>query len=237
MSVIFILVNPAVPGNVGAAARAMKTMGFQKLRLVNPCDHLSPEARMLAYASNEVLESAEVFSSLQDALKDIDLVIGTTSRRRTIRNRFVLLGELPGIIQSKGNSLRNIAIVFGSEESGLSNQDANQCHVLSTVPMATKYPSLNLAQAVMVYSYELSELAGRKTLKKATKKNDQSWLALRNKAELLLDEIEIKEENVVRGKILERMAALGEKDIYLLHSLIGKSLEKIATSRGDLVTP
>lgn len=222
MSLIFILVNPAVQGNVGAAARAMKTMGFTTMRLVNPCDHLSAEARMLAHASNDILENAEVFPSLEDAISDIDLVIGTTARRRTIRNRFMLLGQLPGIIQSKGDSVKKVAIVFGSEESGLSNQEADLCHILSTVPMATKYPSLNLSQAVMVYAYELSELAGRKTRKAKGKQDEQSWKVLHSKAEVLLDKLGMPEGDLIRLKILERMALLEEKDIYLLHTLVGK---------------
>jgi tRNA/rRNA methyltransferase len=232
MSVIIILVNPGVPGNIGAAARAMKTMGFSELRLVNPCDHLAPEARMLAHASNEILESARIFQTLEDAVRDIDLIIGTTARRRTIRNRFVLLSELPRLILSKGTSVKQTAIVFGSEESGLSNQDANLCHVLSTIPMAIKYPSLNLAQSVMIYAYELSELAGRKTRKAAGRKNEQSWLALRNKTVQLLDLLDMPEENLVRSKILERMAHLDEKDVYLLHTMVGKTNDKLHSKAG-----
>ncbi len=72
LKISFILVEPAVPANVGAAARAIKTMGFDDLRLVKPCDHLSMEARMLAHASNEILENAKIFSTLKEALADID---------------------------------------------------------------------------------------------------------------------------------------------------------------------
>jgi len=226
-SLVFILVNPAVPGNVGAAARALKTMGISAMRLVNPCDHLSHEARMLAHASNDILESALVFDDLADAISDCDLVIGTTSRRRTIRNRFVLLNQLPEIIRSKGAALGKVAVVFGSEESGLSNRDANLCHVLSTIPMAIKYPSLNLAQAVMVYAYELSMLAGRKTRKTKSTKNEESWRALYDKACLLLDALEMPDGDLIRYKLLERMALLEEKDVYLLHSLTGKLIAGI----------
>ena len=227
MSITFILVNPAVPANVGAAARAMKTMGFGQMRLVNPCDHLSKEARMLAHASNDILENAILFTSLKEALHDIDLVIGTTARRRTIRNRFVLLGDIPDLILSKGTTVKNIAIVFGSEESGLSNEDANQCDVLSTISMATKYPSLNLSQAVMVYAYELSVLAGKKTRKNASKANEQSWKVLRDRTTELLDNLDMPEGDLIRYKILERMALLSEKDIYLLHTLTTKLSLKV----------
>jgi len=226
MSIIFILVNPAVPANVGAAARAINTMGFKELRLVNPCDHLDRDARMLAHGSNHILEQAEVFNDLRQALHDIDFVIGTTARRRTIRNRFILLNQLPGIILEKGKSIRKTAIVFGSEESGLSNEDADLCDILSTIPMATKYPSLNLSQAVMVYAYELSVMAGKKTQARVLGKDEQSWQALRNKTELLLDSLEMPRGDLIRTKLMERFALLGEKDVYLLHSLVGKVLDK-----------
>lgn len=229
MKIVFILVNPAVPGNIGSAARAMKTMGFTDLRLVNPCNHLGEEARLLAHASGDVLESASVFSSLKEAIGDIDLVIGTTSRRRTIRNRFFLLRDLPGVIVEKGNAVNRIAIVFGSEESGLSNDDVNLCHILSTVPMAIKYPSLNLAQAVMIYAYELSELAGRKTRKTTHSKNENSWKVLHEKTIQLLELLDMPEGDLIRYKLLERLALLGEKDIYLLHSIIGKIIRKPIT--------
>ena len=104
MKIIFILVNPAVPANVGAAARAMKTMGFSELRLINPCDYLGMEARMLAHASNEVLENAQVFPSLAEAVKDIDLVVGATARRRTKRVDYIRSNLLAQLILEKGKS-------------------------------------------------------------------------------------------------------------------------------------
>lgn len=227
MSVIFILVNPAVPANVGAAARAINTMGFKELRLVNPCEHLSKEAKMLAHASHDILENTKVFNSLKDALHDIDFVIGTTARRRTVRNRFVLLNQLPEIIRSKGDTIHQTAMVFGSEESGLSNEDTTLCHILSTVPMAIKYPSLNLSQAVMVYAYELSELAGKKTRKKSKKAHTENWKALQSKSELLLHHLQITPENPIHSKLIERLALLGEDDISLLHVISGKVLGKL----------
>jgi len=230
MKIVFILVNPAVPGNIGAAARAMKTMGFRDLRLVNPGNHLGEEARLLAHASGEILESAKVFPSLKEAILDIDLVIGTTSRRRTVRNRFFLLRELPEVLREKGKTVKSLAIVFGSEESGLSNDDANLCHILSTVPMAIKYPSLNLSQAVMIYAYELSELAGRKTRKAAQGNNENSWKVLHEKTIQLLELLDMPEGDLIRYKLLERLALLGEKDVYLLHSIIGKIIRKSKTS-------
>lgn len=227
MKIIFILVNPAVPANVGAAARALKTMGFSELRLVNPCDHLGMEARMLAHASNEILENAKVFPSLSEAVKDIDLVIGATARRRTKRVEYIRSNLLTQLILEKGKSIRTVAMVFGSEESGLSNEDAAHCDVLTSISMAVKYPSLNLAQAVMVFAYELSPLAGRKLRAHADKDDKESWKALKFKTEALLEEIGIFENDLIRTRIMERFALLGETDVHLLHSIIARMNKKL----------
>ncbi len=226
MSLHFILVSPAVPANVGAAARAMKTMGFYRLRLVNPCDHLCMEARMLAHGSNEVLEKARVYATLAEATADIDFVIGTTSRRRTLRNLYIPVENLPALITGKGKSVKEIGLVFGSEESGLSNENAKLCHILSTISMAVKYPSLNLSQAVMIYSYNLSVLAGKKLYRNSGRKNLESWLILKNKTEQLFDYLKIKEGDLSRHKLLERMALLDESDVFLLHSIVARLLPK-----------
>ena len=85
MEVSFILVEPAGPENVGAAARAIKTMGFDDLRLVNPCDHLDMKARMLAHASNDILENAKVYQSFEEAIKDIDFVFATSAKQRWVK--------------------------------------------------------------------------------------------------------------------------------------------------------
>jgi tRNA/rRNA methyltransferase len=106
LNITFILVNPAIPANVGAVAHAMKTMGFSELRFVSPCDHLCMEARMLAHASSEILVNASVFSSLSDAVKDIDFVIGATARRRTKRIEYVRSNLLAQLIAEKGKTIK-----------------------------------------------------------------------------------------------------------------------------------
>ena len=127
MKISFILVEPAVPGNVGAAARAIKTMGFSDLRLVNPCDHLSEEARMLAHGSNEILEKAGVFNSLPQALENLDLAVATTAKKRSARVQYIPVHELTGFLDGKGSSVQSAGIVFGREESGLTNDEIRMC--------------------------------------------------------------------------------------------------------------
>ena len=110
MSICFILVEPAVPENVGAAARAVKTMGFTDLRLVNPCDHLGTKAKMLAHASHEILENAKIFNSLADAINDLDFVIATTAKQRWVKLDIIPSNELSKFIEEKENLKKELKI-------------------------------------------------------------------------------------------------------------------------------
>ncbi len=154
----FILVEPGEAGNIGAAARAINTMGYTDLRLVRPqTDPLSSTARAFAHGSEHILDLAPVYEQLTDALHDIDLACATTARHRLQKYRYVSVRDLPAALSAKGNSLQRVAIVFGSERSGLSNQDASQCDLFTTIPQAHPQPSLNLSQAVMIYSFALAD--------------------------------------------------------------------------------
>lgn len=227
MNYFFILVEPAVPGNIGSAARAIKTMGFSKLRLINPCDHLSVEAKMLAHGSGEILESAEVFPGLETALADIDISIATTAKRRDARVEFHNNMDLPGILLAKGSSIQNVGIVFGREESGLSNDEIRLCDLASTIPLAKTYPSLNLGQAVMLYAYTLSEIQepgfpGRDIQKKKSIQEEPEFRTMMEKSKDLLRKIEADRSPALYNRILERIAMLGEDDIHLLLSVLGR---------------
>ena len=222
MDVCFILVEPAVPGNVGAAARAIKTMGFNQLRLVNPCDHLSTEARMLAHASGEILEKARVCSSLEEALEDIDLSIATTAKKRDARVEFHLNRDLPGIIASKGESVKRTAIVFGGEESGLSNVQIRMCDMASSIPLKQSYPSLNLSQAVMIYAYTLFDLSFPEETGRVSPERENEFRRVMDKSKDILIKLGVDRSPALYNRILERLALLGEEDIHLLLSVLGR---------------
>lgn len=225
MEVYFILVEPAVPENVGASARAIKTMSFNKLRLVNPCDYLSMEAKKLAHGSNEILSSAEVFESLDQSIQDVDFVIGTTAKSRRVKHDYYPADRLVDILIGKGSSIHSAGIVFGREEYGLSNEEAKRCDILCTIPMAAKYPSLNLSHAVMIMAYELSGLHAD-THKKTGKKIDGLTLkAARSMIESVLSSIGVNQNEVLFNRILERINSTGEDDLHLLYS-IGKFFSK-----------
>ena len=159
--ICFILYKPAVPGNIGASARAMKTMGFSELRLIDPADHLSDEAKMMAHGSHDILENCRVYDSYDEAVADISFVICTTAKKRSAKVDYIPAPRLAQFIAGKSAVTGKIAIVFGSEESGLPNEILLKANVGVTIPMATGYPSLNLSQAVMTIAYELSSGAER----------------------------------------------------------------------------
>lgn len=225
MLISFVLVEPSTPENVGAAARAIKTMGFYELLLVNPCNHLSDPARWLAHGSGEILENAKVFTSLQKAVAGFDLVIGTTAKSRSVKYDYHPLPRLPEIIKSKGNTVQKVAIVFGREESGLRNEELKLCHLVTTVPMKTTFPSLNLAQAVMLYAWELSKIESS-SHNTATDRNEESFNSVYQKVETLLKEAGFKENSAIYPRFLERISMLNEGDIHLLHSYCNKLLSE-----------
>lgn len=230
MNICFILVEPAVPGNIGASARAMKTMGFKRLRLVNPSDHLCTEAKMFAHASGEILDEAEVNDSLEESLADLDLSIATTAKPGNARFEFHINKDLPGIIRRKGKTIKNIGVVFGREESGLSNDEIRKCDLVSTIPIKQSYPSLNLSQAVMIYAYTLAEFAASAKQKKATTVKEkeipasgpEQFRTMMDKTGELLRKLEVDRSPALYNRIMERIALLGEDDIHLVLSVISR---------------
>ena len=149
-----VLVNTSHPGNIGSAARAMKNMGLSELYLVKPASFPHPKANELAVSALDILEAATVVTTLDEAIADCTLVIGTSARQRTIPWPLVAPREMAAKVrQETANS--QTAVIFGNEQSGLTNEELHRCHLHVTIPTASQYSSLNLAQAVQVIAYEL----------------------------------------------------------------------------------
>jgi tRNA/rRNA methyltransferase len=228
MEIVFILSHPAVEENIGAAARALKTMGFGRLRLVSPVDHLSVNARKLAHGAGVILERAEVFDTTADAVAGLDFLIGTTAKTRNIRQEYLPADQLKGFLQERKTVISKAGILFGSEESGLSNEEIGLCDILSYIPLAAPYPSLNLAQAVMLYAWELSMLPSRE-VPKEKKETPAAYHILKKRTEKLLPLLGIHEARPIYHRILERLALAGETDLHLLLSVteaLQKKLER-----------
>ena len=148
-----VLVGTQHPGNIGSAARAMKTMGLGRLMLVAPERFPDRDAYALSAGANDVLDRAEVYATLADALADCRLVIATTARQRTV--------PMPELSPREGaqriieaQSLGQVALVFGRERTGLENEELQLCHAAICIQANPDYSSLNLAAAVQVVAYE-----------------------------------------------------------------------------------
>lgn len=227
MEIYFILVEPAVPENVGSAARAIKTMGFKHMRIVNSHNHQNERAGWLAHGSGDILQNAEFFPDLAAALADIDLAIGTTANnKRSAHHDYYNEGELLKLVETKKSLAQKVALVFGREESGLHNEELRLCDVASTIPLKTFYPSLNLAQAVLVYAYSLSPLKiSRPSVPSTPAENDRLLYVLKTKTGSLLEKLEIEEGTNLYHRIMERMVRAGEEETHLFLSVI-KAMEK-----------
>lgn len=151
----FVLVRPRDPRNVGAACRAMKTMGFTRLAVVlgGPVD--PEQAAVLAHHARDVLEGALFCSALEDAIGDAALVAGTTRRRGRDRKAFALFPEqFAARAAAVGGG--TVAVLFGNEDTGLTDAELARCHLAVTIPSSPDFPSLNLSHAVQVVAWELS---------------------------------------------------------------------------------
>jgi len=152
-NVFFVLVEPKKSGNIGSSARAIKNMGFTNLCLINPAN-ITEEARWLAWRSEDVLEKAQIFHQLEEALKDKSLVVGTTRRRGSKRG--AILDVRYGVRRIYEIAQENkVAILFGREDKCLFNEEVEKCGYLITIPTDELQPSLNLSQAVLIVAYEL----------------------------------------------------------------------------------
>ena len=219
-----ILVAPARAENVGAAARAMKTMGFTQLRIVNSQVHQEPAAHWTAHGATEILDNAETFTTLQDALADIDFSIATTARSRAKFRYYATPTEVLDQLCEKREWMSRFALVFGCEENGLSNADLDCVDLLTGIPMAVDYPSLNLGQAVMVFCYQLSSL-NLESRDDAPKSSSQSLSALRQRIAQLLNDIEVSDDQKLVDWIEQRLGFAQSRDTAMLHRLV-QDIEK-----------
>jgi tRNA/rRNA methyltransferase len=179
----WVLVETSHPGNVGSAARALKTMGFADLRLINPkIKNVAKESEAIALASGavDILESSQESESLSLAVQGCSLVLGLTSRDREFGPPVLDWESAQTLIRETATNHGQIAIVFGPERTGLDNEDLALCTHRVWLEANPAYPSLNLAQALMVCAYTL-----RQTLKQAS--DQPEWIVNREEIAQLAD--------------------------------------------------
>ena len=227
---IVVLVSTRNPLNIGAAARAMSNFGFSRLRVVNPYEVAFEEARS-AVGATTLLKTAERFRSVADAVADCALVVGTTAaRNRKLDHELLPIEKGASVIRRRAG---RIALLFGSEKRGLSNEDLSHCNLLLRIPTEENHPSMNLGQAVAVCLYELARSGN------IAAKNQQQPLAksvsLDRLTELLSDALScagytstgagtISEQKLRR---LVRRLHLSEEDATLLSGMLRQMLWKV----------
>lgn len=149
------------PGNIGASARAMKTMGFRRLRLVSPRGFPGAEITARAAGADDVLASASVYESLKDSIADCSLVYATSARIRGLSCPVLDPVQAAGNIATHVAAGAQAAVLFGQERTGLSNSDLELCNGMIRIPTDPGFTSLNVAAAVQLICYELRRLLVR----------------------------------------------------------------------------
>jgi len=171
-----VLVEPSHPGNIGASARAMKTMCLTNLALVTPRHFPSAEASARSAGADDVLANCRVYATLGEALSDCQLVIGCSARQRAI-NCVLLDARKAGQLVAQTGEHVSIALVFGREHSGLTNAEMDKCHYLLHIAANPCYQSLNLAAAVQIVAYEI-QMAQVQRMGLGTEREDESTATL-----------------------------------------------------------
>ena len=166
-----VLVNTSHPGNIGGVARAMKNMGLSRLYLVDPREYPHEEARWRAASADDVLDAAVVTDSLDEAIADCQFVVGTSARGRRIPWPLLDPRQCAERI-AVASGTEQVAILFGREDRGLTNEELQICNLHLNIPTSEDYSSLNLAMAVQVVCYELRMLLAADTL---PRRDDEEW--------------------------------------------------------------
>ena len=232
-----VLCQTSHPGNIGSVARAMKTMGFLDLYLVNPKDFPSKHAEALACGAEDILQKATTVNSLEEALKNINHVIGFTARKRELTQPHKNVRDLSKQLINEA-SANKIAIIFGNETNGLSNLELQHCQSLGFIDANSKYSSLNLAHAVQIVCHEIrmvSELPIKnKILKQITKKYVSHDLqnGFYKHLEEILDEIgflkKIQADRLMmRLRLLFNRTQMEKEEVNILRGILSEIQKKL----------
>ena len=160
-----VLVDTIHPGNIGSVARAMKTMGLSRLSLVNPRVFPSDDAIALSGNATDVLQNAKIYKNIRDAIKNSTFVYATSSRDRSIQWPIKDAASAAKDIHAEVNNNKEISIIFGKEDRGLTNDELENANRLIEIPANPIYPVLNLAMSVQIISYEIFKASSDISLK------------------------------------------------------------------------
>lgn len=215
-----VLVEPKVEGNVGAVARAMKNFGLKKLTLVNPCN-IGDDAYKRAMHAADVLDDSKTVQALDQALKDMDFIVGSSGISSKSDKKFLRDSITPKEFAEKMKNVKgNIAILFGREDYGLYNEELKKCDVVVTIPCREEYLILNLSHAAVILFYELFQNVGMKRKgKKASGLEKEKMYEFFN---ILLDSIDYPEHKKEKTKVMfRRLLGRAVPSKWEFHTLMG----------------
>jgi tRNA/rRNA methyltransferase len=229
-----VLCATSHPGNIGASARAMQTMGLSRLALVNPLRFPNAEADAMAAGADAILKAARVTASLDEALAEASLAIGFSARPREFA------GTVLPVRAAMAEALRyaasgDVALVFGTEMSGLSNAELSRCQIVATIPAVAEYGSLNLAAAVQVAAYELRVAAhGDKVwtapaFEPATQEEIERLFAQGERALIAIDFLRLAQPKrlLPRLRRLFSRARLEKEEVNILRGILARIEERV----------
>ncbi|HUT52843.1 MAG TPA: RNA methyltransferase [bacterium] len=233
-----VLVSPKFPGNLGMTARAMKNCAVSDLRLVAPRAELNKEAYLLAPAGSDILDTAKIHDTLAQAVSDCGLVIGTT-RRKGVARRNIITAEQAADMVRPVLAVNRVALVFGAEDNGLSNDDLSICHWMLSMTTGSEAQSFNLSHSVAIILFLINRAVVGAAL-------DQRKLATTRNLEAMFSDIErflletgfIRKEDPKRimttvRQILHR-SGLSERDIKILRGTLRQSRWRIKNPDAEL---
>ena len=231
-----VLVRTYHPGNIGSAARAMKTMGLTDLRLVNPLDFPSEEATKMAASADDVINSATICNSIYEAVEDCAVVIASTARSRGFDLPELTPEESAEYLCSLAKK-KKVALIFGPERMGLSNEDLQYAKYRVTIPANPEYSSLNLAAAVQTLSYEIFKRSNI-LLKPKQTESQRSFPEIEKLEQYYtsLEEMLTESGFIIQnhpGKIMQKLrtlfarAQLDETELNILHGILASFQKKM----------
>ncbi len=239
----FVLVRTSHPGNIGSAARAIRTMGFGRMELVAPHRFPDPEASALAAGADDVLGSAGVHAELVDALAGSHRVLGLSARRRGVNLPEISPREAAAEAVAAAARGGHVALVFGNERTGLENDELARCHAMVRIPSVDDFSSLNLAQAVQVMAYEMRMSALGDALPAAPPVHDEPPAEAAQMERFYehlaqtLDDIEFHKGRapttiMLRLRKLFQRAELDERELRMLHGILADAQRMAMLARG-----
>ena len=230
-----ILVEPEYQGNIGAVARAMKNTGFEKLFIVGKRT-IDDEALSRARDGATILLNAYFFNTLKEAIEGFDIVVGSSSVKTSNFKKFRRIPITPRELwQSYGNGMKKIALVFGREGDGLSNEEISMCNVFIHIPSSKDYPVYNLSHAVTIVLYEALLYRGNEEIKELPATGEQTHLIVEKTIEIMkktnYPQYKIENTAVMLERLLTR-SSLTEHEFYKIMGIIKKINLKVSNEDG-----